>query len=80
MSASCRLVTTLTDPQRYPVQDFPDLYAGRWQICRICAVGSATRHGSPPTSLLRGCSSERVQERVGLFNVGEVTGVVDHVQ
>jgi len=50
MSASCRLVTTLTDPQRYPVQDFPDLYAGRWQI--ETAIGDVE-----PASRRTGCGA-----------------------
>ena len=57
------LVTTLLDPDRYPMDGFPDLYHDRWRI--ETAIGDvATRLRGGPDVVLRSKSPDMVRQEV----------------
>jgi hypothetical protein len=57
----------------------PDRYANWRRLPAARGLGIGPADLDQP-SLLRGCRRERIQERIGLLDVGQVTGVVDHLQ
>jgi Insertion element 4 transposase N-terminal/Transposase DDE domain len=58
-----RLVTTLTDPQRYPLADFPDLYHDRWRL--ETAIGDIeTRLRGGPDVILRSRRPDLILQEV----------------
>jgi hypothetical protein len=57
------LVTTLLDPQQYPMEDFADLYHDRWQI--ETAIGDVeTRLRGGPDVVLRSKSPDMIRQEV----------------
>lgn len=57
------LVTTLTDHEAYPIEDFPDLYHDRWQI--ETAIGDVeTRLRRGPRAVLRSKSPDMVRQEI----------------
>jgi len=58
-----RLVTTLTDPERYPMDDFPDLYHDRWRL--ETAIGDIeTRLRGGPEVVLRSRKPDLVLQEI----------------
>lgn len=57
------LVTTLTDHEAYPIEDFPDLYHDRWRI--ETAIGDVeTRLRPGPRAVLRSKSPDMVRQEI----------------
>ena len=57
------LVTTLTDHEAYPIEDFPDLYHDRWRI--ETAIGDVeTRLRPGPRAVLRSQSPDMVRQEI----------------
>ena len=57
------LVTTLTDHEAYPIEDFPDLYHERWQL--ETAIGDVeTRLRPGPHAVLRSKSPDMVRQEI----------------
>jgi hypothetical protein len=57
------LVTTLTDHEAYPIEDFPDLYHDRWRI--ETAIGDVeTRLRGGPRAVLRSQSPDMVRQEI----------------
>jgi hypothetical protein len=57
------LVTTLMDPQAYPLEGFPDLYHDRWQL--ETAIGDVeTRLRGGPDVVLRSKSPDMIRQEV----------------